>query len=138
MYTLGQAAKATGRAKVTLARAIKSGKISATRSPDGSYAIDPSELARVYPLTGEPASDMERSAPGNGLVSEPGASPGEVAALHQRITEQVETIRDLRIRLDAEAEERRRVQAQLTGLLTDQRASATEESPPLREALAAP
>jgi len=63
MYTLGQAAKAAGRAKVTLARAVKSGKLSAARGPDGSYAIDPSELARVYPLTGEPASDMERSVP---------------------------------------------------------------------------
>ena len=74
--------------------------------------------------------------PGNGLVSEPGASPGEVAALHQRIAEQMETIRDLRVRLDAEAGERRKVQAQLTGLLTDQRAPAAEEPPPLREALA--
>jgi len=55
MYTLGQAAKATGKAKVTLARAIKSGRISANRSEDGSYSIDPAELARVYPLTSERA-----------------------------------------------------------------------------------
>ena len=128
MLTLGQAARATGKAKVTLARAIKSGRMSAVRSPDGSYAIDPSELARCYPLTGELPGDMERSEPRNAPVSEPGASPGEVAALHARIAEQAETIRDLRTRLDSEAEERRR----LLMLLTDQRAKTAPgaELPP--------
>jgi hypothetical protein len=129
MLTLGQAARATGKAKVTLARAIKSGRLSAGRGDDGSYVIDPSELARVYPLTSEPARHMEQDdswrAAGNGAVSEPGASPGEVEALRQRIAEQADTIRDLRTRLDAseeerrhEANERRRVQERLTALLT--------------------
>ena len=49
-YTLGEAAKATGKSKTTLHRAIKSGKISATRQDDNSYSIDPSELHRVFPL----------------------------------------------------------------------------------------
>src|SRR3954464_9102428 len=48
-YTLGTAAKATGRGKTTIYRAIKSGKISATRHEDGSYTIDPAELHRVFP-----------------------------------------------------------------------------------------
>lgn len=48
-YTLGEAAKATGKSKTTLHRAIKSGKISATRRDDRSYSIDPSELHRVFP-----------------------------------------------------------------------------------------
>ena len=48
-YTLGTAAKATGRGKATIYRAIKSGKISATRHEDGSYTIDPAELHRVFP-----------------------------------------------------------------------------------------
>ena len=135
MLTLGQAARATGKAKVTLARAIKSGRLSATRSDDGSYAIDPAELARVYPFTGEPARHMEhddswRDA-GNGVVSEPGAPPGEVEALRQRIAEQADPIRDLRIRLDAseeerrhEAAERRRVQERLTAVLTHRSSSS--------------
>jgi hypothetical protein len=50
MYSLAQAAKAAGKSKPTIARAIKAGKLSATRGEDGSYTIDPSELARVYPL----------------------------------------------------------------------------------------
>ena len=49
-YTLGEAAKATGKSKTTLHRAIKSGKISATKQDGNSYAIDPSELHRVFPL----------------------------------------------------------------------------------------
>lgn len=48
-YTLGEAAKATGKSKTTLHRAIKSGKISATKQDDNSYSIDPSELHRVFP-----------------------------------------------------------------------------------------
>jgi hypothetical protein len=47
-YTLGTAAKATGKAKSTILRAIKSGTISAHKAHDGSYAIEPSELHRVF------------------------------------------------------------------------------------------
>jgi hypothetical protein len=48
-YTLGTAAKATGKNKSTIHRAIKSGKISATRDDSGTYHIDPAELHRVFP-----------------------------------------------------------------------------------------
>ena len=46
--SLREAATATGTAKSTILRAIKSGRISATRTESGGYEIDPSELARVY------------------------------------------------------------------------------------------
>ena len=49
-YTLGQAAKATGKSKSTLQTAIKKGRISASRDDLGQYQIDPSELHRVYPM----------------------------------------------------------------------------------------
>ena len=48
-YTLGTAAKAAGLSKPTIHRAIRSGRISATRLDDGSYRIDPAELHRVFP-----------------------------------------------------------------------------------------
>lgn len=48
-YTLGEAAKATGKSKPTISRAIKSGKISAVQNDDKSYKIDPAELHRVFP-----------------------------------------------------------------------------------------
>ena len=47
-YTLNEAAKAVGKSKTTIHRAIKSGKISASKLDSGAYAIDPSELHRVF------------------------------------------------------------------------------------------
>jgi hypothetical protein len=116
---LGQAAKAVGRTKPTIAKAIKSGKISASRAADGSYQIDPSELHRVYPMTGKTNGLMQR-------FDTPGAyaaTPGEIEALRgllaerdRLVEEQASAIRDLRTRLDASNEERRA----LLALLTDQ------------------
>jgi excisionase family DNA binding protein len=50
MITLGEAARQTGLGKTTVARAIKAGRLSATRTATGSYDIDPAELARCYPF----------------------------------------------------------------------------------------
>jgi hypothetical protein len=54
--SLGRAAKAVGRSKSALSRDVKSGKISATRNPDGSLSIEPSELFRVFPASQETGS----------------------------------------------------------------------------------
>ena len=48
-YTLGSAAKATGKSKTTIQRAIAKGRISAQKDGSGRYIIDPSELHRVFP-----------------------------------------------------------------------------------------
>ena len=48
-YSLLEAAKATGRNKTTIQRAIKNGKISAVKNDSGAYEIDPAELHRVFP-----------------------------------------------------------------------------------------
>lgn len=47
-YSLGEAAKAVGKAKSTILRSIKNGRISASKGDDGAYRIDPSELHRVF------------------------------------------------------------------------------------------
>ena len=47
--SLSQAAKATGKSKSTINRAIKTGKLSATRHQDGTYSIAASELFRAFP-----------------------------------------------------------------------------------------
>jgi excisionase family DNA binding protein len=49
-YTLNEAAKAVGKSKTTIHRAIKSGKISASKLDSGAYAIDPSELHRAFQI----------------------------------------------------------------------------------------
>lgn len=48
-YTLGTAAKATGKSKTTIQRAITKGLISSEKGKGGEYSIDPAELHRVFP-----------------------------------------------------------------------------------------
>jgi hypothetical protein len=119
-YTLGQAARACGRSKSALSRDVKAGKLSAIRNDDGSLAIEASELFRVY----EPVSHGNRPSNGKWDESQPrtalagtGFEHREIVLLRERMAADAETIRDLRHRLDREAEERR----QLIAILTDQR-----------------
>src|SRR5689334_7671482 len=110
-YSMGQAARAAGRSKTTIHRAIKSGKLSATRTADG-YEIDPAELARAFrPVTEDGDVPLERSVTGPDLVT----LTGEVTLLRAIAEERAETIRDLRARLDAAEARIDRL------LLTDQR-----------------
>jgi len=46
--SLRQAAEQGGVSKSTILRAVQKGKLSAGRTDDGGYAIEPSELMRVY------------------------------------------------------------------------------------------
>jgi hypothetical protein len=118
-YTVGQAAKATGRSKPTISRAIKTGAISATKNDDGSYTIDPAELHRVFPSISLSSNDNPEI-----LRSETPALQAtlqrEIELLRERLADKDAVIDDLRRRLDTEGEERRR----LTAILTDQRAPA--------------
>jgi hypothetical protein len=132
-YTLGEAARATGRNKSTILRAIKAGVMSATRSANGDWAIDAAELGRVYPLlaaalpSATPTTTPDatiRNGSGNGHEAERnGVEIDGTAQLLARLEDAQATIADLRRRLDAEAEERRQTQAKLTALLTDQRSA---------------
>lgn len=57
LVSLGQAAKMVNRSKTALSKAIKAGRLSATRNDDGSYSVDVAELSRVFQIvTGEPES----------------------------------------------------------------------------------
>ena len=47
--SLREAAKEAGTSKSTILRAVKAGRLSATRTDDGGYNIEPAELFRVYP-----------------------------------------------------------------------------------------
>src|SRR5512143_1870600 len=116
-YTIGTAAKATGKAKSTISRDIKSGRISAQKQPDGSFLIDPAELHRVYP----PIVIDNGSSNSESNDSQPSKTAAETALLRQdnlRLCEQIDMLRDerddLRRRLDAEADERRRLILMLT------------------------
>ena len=115
-YSLGEAAKELGVSKPTVQRAIKSGRLSATRREDGSYDIDPAELHRAFPavtVNSNVTPDLKRhETPGD-----TGVLRAEIDGLREQLALLKDERDDLRRRLDAEAEERRRV----TALLTDQR-----------------
>jgi hypothetical protein len=52
--TLGGASQATGFAKSSILRAIKAGRLSASRDELGQWSIDPAELFRVFPALSVP------------------------------------------------------------------------------------
>ena len=47
---LAEAVRITGKSKSTLWRAIKDGRMSATRTPQGEYQVDVAELARAFQI----------------------------------------------------------------------------------------
>ena len=113
-YTLGTAAKATGKAKSTILRAIKSGTISATKSHDGSYEIEPSELHRVFDTNGaQPASSND---------TQPNEEQGAT----------------LRIRLEILESERQRERDQMQATIDDLRARLDRSEDRVTALLAAP
>lgn len=139
-YTLGQAAQATGKSKMTIQRVIKKGVISASKAESGEWEIDPAELHRVFPRI------TENDTPDRLMLRDD--TPNDTRVLQREIEvrdekirlieEQTDrerrqlqnTIEDLRNRLDQSEEERRKSQAQLTALLTDQRQKAEVPPPP--------
>ena len=116
VYTLGDAAKATGKSKATISKAIKSGRISASKDETGVFQIDPAELHRVYPPTvSSERSETPQEAPKeqdkSGLIRELQA---RLEAAHERLADKEETISDLR-------DDRDKWRQQATALLSDQR-----------------
>lgn len=133
-YTAGDAAKATGKNIATITRAIKSGKISASKDESGAWRIAPAELHRVFPPLAQDSQNdqMQEYA----ILSQPSKLSNdsvlleELATLRERVRSQdqlladrAEQIADLRTRLDREGEERRK----LAATLTDQRLSIVPE-----------
>ena len=118
-YTLGQAARAVGKSKSTISRAIRKGKISAEHDAHGQFAIDPAELHRVYPATeqgnGCVANDTGHHAtPSNGAMqrAEITALERENALLREMLGREKEISRGLE-------QDRDHWRQQATTLLTD-------------------
>lgn len=121
LLSASQAAKQVGKSVPTITRAIKSGKLSATKTDEGGYQIDPAELFRVWPAakpdatpeTGnETPEKLGGVTPKNEGVT--GALEAEVQLLKRLLDDREATISDLR-----EDRDQWRQQAQ-TLLLTNQ------------------
>ncbi len=116
-YSLSEAAKATGKNKTTIQRAIKSGKISAAKGDGGSYEIDPSELHRVFPPivaqrdaqhTQSNDTQQTKNIHSNSNLARVLELEKELAVAHERASgfeaqkdQMADTISDLRKRLDS-------------------------------------
>ncbi len=112
MYTLGEAAKQASCSKATISRAIKTGKLSATRLEDSSYQINPAELQRWVDSNGHRNSKMKQIATGGETgetASDHKVLQAELETLRKLAEERARTIDDLRERLDRESEERRQI-----------------------------
>jgi excisionase family DNA binding protein len=119
MFTLGTAAKHVGKSKPTISKAIKDGKLSATKV-NGVYQIDPSELDRVFPQNSSSEVQTAHLRASSRSI--------DVALAEQRNSHLEATVEDLKARLDEMKAERdqamqdsREDRARVVALLEDQR-----------------
>ncbi len=129
VYALGEAAKATGLTKSGIAKAIKSGRLSATRNENGSYTIDSAELHRIFPLAvnGQPKPQSVQLDTGSILLE----LTAKLESVQEQLNREREWSRELSRRLDEESAERRK----LTALLTHQPPPAAAAPEPPRPGL---
>ena len=116
-YTLGTAAKATGKSKTTIKRALEKGRISGKKTDLGEWQIEPIELHRIYPRVdhGTVTIDTPGSTPGHTeLQVKLHAAEREMALLRELLGREREVSRGLE-------QDRDHWRQQATALLTDQR-----------------
>lgn len=113
-YTLGKAARATGKSKTTVLRAIQKGKISAGRDAHGQWSIEPVELHRVYPAVDNGTGARNTTNDNTELHHKINLLEVQLEAERQKSRTASEIIEDLR-------RDRDKWRDQAATLLTDQR-----------------
>ena len=109
MIPLSEAAERTGKTKQAIRKAVAAGRVRGEKDQLGQWLVDPASLFAVYQPVG--TNDANQANQVGGVAA------AEIDGL-RRLVALLESERDdLRRRLDAEGEERRK----LTALLTDQR-----------------
>ncbi len=108
MLSLGEASRVSGRGKTTLARAIRRGALSATRTETGGYQIDAAELARAFPFPAPGQATPET----NGATGDAAHHATEIATLAERVRGLEEMSAKLREWLADALEQRDRWQEQ--------------------------
>ena len=122
-YTRGEAAKATGKSKATISKAIKNGKISAVKGENGAYKIEPSELFRVYDANSSPEQKETPETPkaNTDKSLDFRLLEAKLEAAEQRLQDKEEQLLDMR-------DQRDRWQHQATALLADMRPKDERET----------
>lgn len=136
LLTLRQAAEEVGMTKPALLKAIQRGSLSATRSENGQWQIDPAELFRVY----SPATVKEPSKLAVGTDNKAGEIE-RLAAELKAATQENAVLREERERerrqlsgmIDDLKTDRDQWRQQATALLTHQREPSAEPTAPKAE-----
>ena len=104
--TIRQAAAMCGKSRSTIHRALGKGKMSGQQDNDGTWSIDPSELARVFPwdVSGQGKRDTTDT-PETSIGTAEAVLAAKVEMYEAQAQRDHEAIEDLRRRLDR-AEER--------------------------------
>ena len=116
-YSAAAAGKAVGRSTATITRAIDKGRLSAVKDDNGAWQIDPSELHRVFEVKAPenpPMQSDEKTRNGGGLQHEVEILAEKLRSRDTLIDRLSDEVSDLRTRLDAEGEERRKLTAMIT------------------------
>jgi hypothetical protein len=118
--TAKEAAEQVGMTRQGIMKAMRQGKISAQKDLNGEWRIEPVELFRVY----EPVSfkQPDETSFHQDTAEDMASLQVELRLLRERLADKEDVIEDLRERLDAEVEERRKEaeeRRKLTFLLTD-------------------
>jgi predicted site-specific integrase-resolvase len=128
MLSLTKAAEEVGISRSALFKAIKNGRLSATKNGKGEFIIDPAELFRVYQPVNKVNVNLYQPSQQQDIDKET-AETVEITMLKQ-LLKQVESERDdLRRRLDDEAQERRKLTMLLTHQPPVETAPAKKEDP---------
>jgi excisionase family DNA binding protein len=134
MLTLGEAARHCRVSKGTISKAIKTGKLSATRREDGSWSIDGAELARYVEVNGhrfKETGDPDRPETGPTGTSRPVCAV-ELVEVRARAELAEARLRDLQAALADMREQRDKWQDQAARLALPQPIGGNREIPPKR------
>lgn len=123
-YTLGEAAKATGKSKSTILRAIKSNKLSAARNElNQGWIIEPAELHRLYPAVAHDAPEVAEMARHE--------THGTALELRLKLEAATQRLADLEAQISDLREDRDQWREQAQRLaITDQRGNGVIVTPP--------
>ena len=125
-YSANQAAEATGKNVATITRAIKSGKLSATKDTSGAWQIDGAELSRVYPLRAQslqtPTMQKDANTPQRDNFTNTNALREELAALRERDKLKDTLLENYVAQMADLKEDRDKWRQQATNLLANQEA----------------
>jgi len=115
--SLNQASKECGKAKSTISKAIKTGRLSADKQKNGTYKIDTAELFRVFPKQQVTSNNDQLRTPSEPHKNE--LLQAKIDALEAKVDMLQDNVADLKEDREDLKTQRDKWQHQATNLLPD-------------------